>query len=199
MVEFEACVFQFLSIYIVCVTKDIKTILCQFTDTSHAKAGAGERLTRYVFLRKTKKDTEFSHFVFEQGAERLNKSYKLGFFGESAHVVVALDDCATGVSAFNDIGIDCALCKETAFIFCTFFFKHTDKFLTDYNAFLFGVGDAFQPVKESLFCIDVDKLQVLASECCLNLFWFVFSHHTVINEDASHLVGDCTLQNCCGD
>ena len=79
-------------------------------DDADGQAGAGEGLPPDQFLRQAEGFAQSAHFVLKEHAQGLDQFGEAQFLGQTAHVVVALDDGGVGaLAAFDHIGVNGAL------------------------------------------------------------------------------------------
>ena len=107
--------------------------------------------------------------------------------------MMGFDDCGISQTAFDDIGINRTL-HQIIYLadFSCFIFKYTDKFRADDFTLLFGVGYALQLGKETLLCICSYEMRIeIAVKNLFYLVAFVFTHQTMVNENAGQLLADC--------
>ena len=117
-----------------------------FADDADAQTGAGERLAADQILGQTQLTASLTDFVLEQVAQRLHQLLEVHGVGQTADVVVALDDGGlTAQTALDDIGVDGALCEEIdlADLLCLFL-KDADELLADDLALALRLGDTGQ-------------------------------------------------------
>ena len=116
--------------------------------------------------------------------------------GQSADIVVALDNRRVAHAALDNIGIYCALNEEIhpaeplALVF-----KNADKLLADNFSLLLRLGHACELGEETLLGVDSDELHIKAlAEDVLDLVALVLSEQTVVNENAGQLLADRSVQ-----
>jgi len=197
----EACVVEFFTQDCICFTQCVQAVAGDGTEATDTETGAGERLTVNHSMRQAECLTDDTDFVLEQQLDRLDELHS-HFFGQTADVVVGLD-CLFAFSlfdAFEDIGINGALCKEAdAVEFGGFFVENLDEFGTDDLSLLFGIGDTCKQVKEAVGGIDVNKVCIqTVLENFDYVFAFAFAHETVVDVHADELFAD-GFDEQCGD
>ena len=170
-------------------------LLCRdLANDADAEAGAGERLTIDEMLGDAKLATSLSHLILEQEAQRLDDLLEVNAVGQSADIVVALDDGGLAEAALNDVGINRPLHKEIDLAdLLRFGFKDTDEFLADDLALLLRLGHSLELFIETRLGVDADKVQVVRAfraEHGLDLVALILSEEAVIDEDARQLLAD---------
>lgn len=170
-------------------------LLCRdLANDADAEAGAGERLTIDEMLGDAKLATSLSHLILEQEAQRLDDLLEVNAVGQSADIVVALDDGGLAEAALNDVGINRPLHKEIDLAdLLRFGFKDTDEFLADDLALLLRLGHSLELFIETRLGVDADKVQVVRAfraEHGLDLVVLILSEEAVIDEDACQLLAD---------
>ena len=95
--------------------------------------------------------------------------------------------------AFENVGINCALCEEgDAFKLACFFIEYLDEFAADDLTLLFGFCNVLEEIEEAICCIYVNEVSIeLVLEDFDNLFAFAFTHKTVVYVYANELLTDC--------
>ncbi len=180
------------------LAQQVGVVLAHFAEDTHAESRTRERMAVHHLARQAELDTEPSHFVFEQLAQRFHQLHA-HVRRQSAHVVVRLDDVRlAGLAArgFDDVGVDSALGQPVHFRELRgFFVEHFHEQPTDDLALLFRVGFAAQRVEEARFGIDTDDLHTqVVGEDLHDLVAFVEAHEAVIDEHAGQLVANGLVQ-----
>ena len=113
---------------------------------------------------------------------------KIHFLGQSAHVVVALDDLARDVQAFDAVWVDCSLGQPFGIgNFLCFCIEHINETFTDNFAFALGVSDARKFGEELLAGIHAYHVQAQAFVVVEHIAEFILAQHAVVHEDASEV------------
>ena len=88
-------------------------------------------------------------------------------------------------AGLDDVGIDCSLGQEAdALELAGFLLEHADEFSTDDLPLLLGIGYAGELVKETVHCVDIDKVRVqFVAEHLHDLLGFTLTEKTVIDVD----------------
>ena len=110
--------------------------------------------------------------------------------GQSADVVVALDDRRLPHAAFDNVGVDRALHEEIDLAdLLRLFLKHADELFADDLTLAFGVFHAFESGEEPLARVDHDHMdaQLVAVEFH-DLLGLVLPQQTVVDEYAGQSV-----------
>ena len=75
--------------------------------------------------------------------------------------MVALNGGGAFGAGFNNIGVNCSLCKEfSVAVFCGFLIENVNKVFADNFALLFGLGYAVNSFKEAAFVNDANKGEI---------------------------------------
>ena len=174
---------------------------CNFTDYTHTESRTRERLTPYEVVRKSKLLTYYSYLILEKVFKRFNYTCKVNIFRDTNLVMMCFDFCGIAFTAFDTVGINCTLCKVTlAVAFTDFVPEHLIKFCADDVALFFGFFNTFKLCKELFLTINADKVHI--KKLCKGLLYkvaLVFSHKSLINENAGKLFTDCLTEKCCGN
>ena len=94
-------------------------------------------------------------------------------------------------SGFNNVGVNCSLCKEfRVAVLCGFLVEDVDEVFADDFALLFRFGYAVKSGKEAAFGIYANESKVAGAECGFNFIAFVFAHKAGIDENADSLSGN---------
>lgn len=97
-------------------------------------------------MRETKRFAQRAHFVLEQHPQRLNQLREAEFLGQTADVVMALDDRrARRLTTLDNVRVNRAL-REVIQLAKLFGFRleHFQEVTADNLALRFGVGNALQ-------------------------------------------------------
>ena len=110
----------------------------------------GEGMTRDEMLGHAQLAAHTAYLVLEQPLQRFTE-LQLHVLGQSAHIMMALDDLARDVQTLNAIGINGALCQPTSIgNFPGFGIENLNKVATDNLTFLLRVGNACKIGEELL-------------------------------------------------
>ncbi len=173
---------------------DLDLLRRDLADDADAEAGARERLAIDEMLGDAKLAASLSHLILEQETQRLDDFLEVDAVGQSADVVMALDDGGLAEAALNDVRINRPLHEEIDLAdLLRFGFKDTDEFLADDLALLLRLGHSLELFIETRLGVDADKVQVVRAfraEHGLDLVALILSEETVINEDARQLLAD---------
>lgn len=175
------------------VTQDGELLAGDLAYASHAETGAGEGLTVDDEIGQTQLASDFAHFEFVKVADGLHQTLEADVLGQTAHVVVGLDQLVLAVgAALDDVGEDGALGEELHLAqLLRLFLEHADELFTDDLALSFGVGDALQLVKETIRGVDRHEVHAeLILEDLLHLFELALAQQPVIDEDADEVAAD---------
>ena len=186
------------------ILHDCHLLRGHFTDDADAKTGAGERLTADQIFGQAQLTASLTHLVFEQVAQRLHQLLEVHGVGQTANVVVALDNSGlTAQTALNDIRVNGTLCQEIHLAdLLGLLFKHTDELFADDLALALRLGDTSQFCKVAFAGIHTDKVDIKAvgiarAEYRADLFLLVLTQQTVIHEHAGQLLADGLSQHSC--
>ena len=118
--------------------QNIQFFLGDVADNTDSKTRTREWLTVYQIIRQTELTAECANFVLEQQTQRLDDFLEVNIVRKAAHIVVRFDNGRVAGTGFNNISVDCTLCKEVnlADLF-GFFLEYADKLFADDLAFLF--------------------------------------------------------------
>ena len=124
---------------VVSVLQDAHLFGGDVAEDAHGQSRPGERMTVDEMLGHLEFAADTAHLVLEEPAQRFAKA-QVHLFGQSAHVVVTLDDFACDVEALDSVGINRALREPTGvFYFLCLGLKDIDKALADDFALLLRV------------------------------------------------------------
>ena len=134
------------------------------------------------------------HLVFEQVAQRLYQ-LEVHLFGDSAHVVVALDLGRRIGARLDDIGIQRALHQIGRSVHLIGgLLEDANEQLADDLALLLGVDHPHQSVEEPVGGVHRDQLDALGTaEGVDHLLAFVLAHQAGVDEHASELMAHCPV------
>lgn len=162
-------------------------------DASHAEAGAGEGLAVDDEIGQTERASDLADFEFVKVADGLHQALKADVGGQTAHVVMGLDQLVFAVgAALDDVGEDGALRQELHLAeLLRFFLEDADELFADDLTLLLGVGDALQLVEEAVLGVHGDEVHAeLTPEHLLHLLELALAQKPVIDEDADEVVAD---------
>lgn len=173
---------------------DLDLFRRDLADDADAKAWARERLAIDQMIGNAQLAPCFSHLVLEQETQRLDDLLEVDAVGQSADVVVALDDGGLAEAALDDVRIDRSLHEEVDLAdLLRFGLEDTDELLADDLALLLRLGHALELFVEPLLGIDADEVQIVVpagTEDGFDLIALVLSEEAVIDEDAGELLAD---------
>ena len=200
----QTCLCDLLTPDRVGILHDCHLLRCHFADDADAKTRAGERLTADQIFGQAQLTAGLTHLVFEQVAQRLHQLLEVHGVGQTADVVVALDNSGlTAQTALNDIRVNGTLCQEIHLAdLLGLLFKHTDELFADDLALALRLGDTSQLCKVTFAGIHTDKVDIKAvgiarTEYRADLFLLVLTQQTVIHEHAGQLLADGLSQHSC--
>ena len=145
-------------------------------------------------LRHSELTTYAAHLVLEQPLQRFAE-LQVHLLGQSADVVMALDDLTRNVQRLNAVRIDGALGKPAGIgDFLGLGIENLDEVAADNLSFLLGLGDTSQIGKELLAGIDADDVQAEHLVVVHHLLELVLAQHTVVDEDTSQTITNGAVQ-----
>ncbi len=144
-------------------------------------------------MRETKRFAQRAHFVLEQHPQRLNQLREAEILGQSADIVVALDDRrARRLTALDNVRVNRAL-REVVQLAELFGFRleYFQEVTADNLALRFGVGNALQILIEDFAGVGRNQTHgESVREDVHNLLGFAFAHEAVVNVDAGQAVAN---------
>ena len=151
-------------------------------------------MTRDEMFRHAELASDAAHLVLEKPLKRFAKP-EVHFFGQTAHVVVALDDLAGDVEAFDAVRIDGALTKPAcALDFTSFGVENLHKVTTNDFALLLRVGHALQVGEETLGSVHADDVKTETLIVVQNIAKLVLAQHAVVHKNTSQIAADGTVE-----
>ena len=116
-------------------------------------------------------------------------------FGQSAHIVVALDDLAGNIETLDTVGIDGSLSQPLgAFYLLGLGIEDLDE-ITAYNlTLLLGVGHAGKVGKELVTGVDAHHVETETLVVVHHIGELVLAQHAVVYEDTGEVVTDGAVQ-----
>ena len=174
----------------------------QLADHADSKARTREGLAVNEALGKAERESELSHLILEQHAQRFDKTGEAQFSRQTAHVVMALDDSAAlDAAALDHIGIDRALGKMIALTQLRGgVLEYLHKFPADDFSLLFRLGHAFERSVEAFRCIDSLQLHREGpGENVHHLIALSGAHEAVIHIDAGQAIANRAIQQRSGN
>ena len=168
-----------------------------FTDDADAQTRAGEGLAADQILGQTQLTASLTDFVLEQVAQRLHQLLEVHGVGQTADIVVALDDGGlTAQTTLDHVGVDGALCEEIDLAdLLGLLFEDADELLADDLALALRLGDTGQLCKVALTGVHTDEVDVKAvgvagAEDRADLFLLILAQQAVIHKNAGQLLAD---------
>src|SRR5690606_4106500 len=150
---------QFFNEDIIRQSKQICIFLLDFTENTHPKARARERMAINHIVRQAEGNTELSYFILEQFAKRFQQLQMQGLW-QTADIVVTLNGMcllSLGAGRFDDIRINRTLCQPLRLRqLSRLFLEYMNKLTTDYLTFSFRICDTFKFIQEPLTGIHMD-------------------------------------------
>ena len=135
-----------------------------------------------------------AHLVLEQPLQRLAE-LEVHLLGQSAHIMMALDDHPGDAEALDAVGVDGALGKPFGVgDFLGFGVEHVDEAGADDLALALGFSDAFQFTEELLAGIHADDVEAETLIVAHHVLELVFAEQAVIDEDASEVFADGAVE-----
>ena len=120
--------------------------------------------------------------------------------GQSAHVMMALDDFSSNVQTFDAVGIDGALGKPTGIgNLLRLGIEHLNKVASDDLTLLFRIGHTSQVGKELGTRIHTNNIQSQHLVVFHDLLELVLAQHSMIYEDTSESIANGLVQQYCCD
>ena len=112
-------------------------------EDANGETRPGEGMARNEVFGHSELATDAAHLVLEKPLQRFAE-FQMHFLGQSADVVVALDDLARDVERLDAVGVNRALRQPLRVgDFVGLFVEYFHEVATDDFALLFGVGNAF--------------------------------------------------------
>ena len=129
-----------------------------------------------------------AHLVLEQPFQRLAE-LQVHLLGQTAHVVVALDNLARDVQRLDTVGVDSALRQPFRVgNLLRLGVKDLHEVATDNLALLLRLANACQIAEETLARIHANHVQPEALVVAHHILKLVLAEHTVVHEDTGQLV-----------
>lgn len=149
----------------------------------------GDKMLRHAHLT-----AHAAHFVLEEPLQRLAK-LEVHLFGQSAHVVVALDDLTRNVQRLDAVRVNGALGKPLRIgNLLGLGIKDFHEVATDNLTLLLGVGDTCQIGKEPFGSIHANDVETQHFIVVHHLLELILAKHTMIHEDAREAVADSLVE-----
>ena len=172
------------------ILHDCHLLRGHFADDADAQTRAGERLTADQILGQTQLTASLTHFVLKQVAQRLHQLLEVHGVGQTADVVVALDNSGlTAQTALNNIRVNGTLCQKIhlADLLCLLF-KYADELFTNDLTLAFRLSDASQLCKVAVAGIHTDKVDIKAigiarTKDCTDLFLLVLTQQDALRHN----------------
>ena len=161
---------------------------------THGKPRSGERMAIDKMLGHMKLAADTAHLILEEPSQRFAKA-QVHLFGQSAHVVVTLDDFACDVEALDAVGINRALCEPTGvFYFLCLGLKDIDKALADNFALLLRVVHTGQLAEKLLAGVDSDHVEAQSAIVVHHVVELILAQHSVIDKNAGQPLSDGSMK-----
>ena len=177
----------------------VQLVLGDLAQDADGKTGAGEGLAHDQILRQTQLAAQLTDLVLEEHAQGLDDLLEVHIVGQTAHIVVALDDGGVAGAGLDDVGIDGALDQVVHLAdLLGLRLKDPDKLLADDLALALGIADAGQLAQEQLLGVGTDEVDVPFLEGFLHLVALVEAHEAVIHEHAGELIAHGLGHQCRG-
>ena len=153
----QAGVCNLLTIDRIRVLDDPHFLRRDLADNADAEPWARERLAIHEIIRDAKFAPRRAHFVLKEKPQRFDNLLKVHMVGQTADIMMRLNDRRLPETALNHVRIDRSLYEEVYRAdFMRRFFKHADKFRADDLALLLGLRNTFELFIEPLLRIDAD-------------------------------------------
>src|SRR5579875_2268499 len=191
--------FELVFYYLACLLFHPNLLRCNFSNYPHGKPRSREWMSLEQLIGHIQQLGYFPYFIFVQAAQRLDY-LQLEPLWQPSNIVMRLDNCRRSFrdSAFDDIWIECALCKPVKRpLFCNNISKHVSKLFAYYLALCLRVCHAFQLAQKPLCCIDINQLNPeMVFEKLDHVFLFVLPQQAVVDKDAPEVVAYCPVHQC---
>ena len=178
----------------VCFTKCVESVACDCAKATNTKAGTREGLTVDHLCRKTECSADDTNFVFIKELNGFNKT-EVKILGKTANVVVSLY-----ALAFDDIGINCALCKEINIVckLACFLSEEVNKLVTDNLSLCFGISYINELIEETVSSIDINEVCIESVPEKLDyVLALALTHKAMVYVNADKLLADCLDKESC--
>ena len=163
-------------------------------ENTHCQAGTGEGVARNEMLGHSELAAHAAHFVLKEPFERFAE-LQVHLLGQAAHVVVALDDFARDVEAFDAVGVDGALRQPFGIgDFAGLGVEHVHEALADNLALALRLGHAGEFGEELLGSVHADNVEAEALVVAHHVAELVLAQHAVVNEDTGEAVADGAVE-----
>ena len=179
---------------IVRILQDTHLFRSYITQDTHSQPRSGERMAGNQMIRHAQLASYAANFVLKQQTQRLAQ-LQMHFFGQSSHIVMALDNRSGDRKRLNAIRIDSTLCQPLyIFYLMGFFIKHINKSLSYNLAFSFRLGHSCQLRKEFGTCVHAYYVQSQTLIIVQHILELILTQHAMIHEDTSQVLTDSTIQ-----
>ena len=119
-------------------------------------------------------------------------------FGQTAYVMMALDDLARDIQTLNAVRINSALCQPFGvFYLLRLSIEDLHKVTTDDFSFLLGFFHACQVAQEFLTGIHAYHVQAKALVIAHHIAELILAQHAVVHEYTGQLVAYSAMQQYC--
>ena len=181
---FANVVVHVLDIYVVGVLQYAHFLARYVAEYAYGQAGAGEWVALDEAFGHAELVTYAAHLVLEEPLERLAQ-LQVHLLGQSAYVVVALDDHARNAEALYAVGVYRALGEPfgVSYLLCLGV-EHFYEVAAYYLALLLWVAHSFQVLEELVAGVYADDVEAEALVCVHYLLELVLAQHAVVDEDA---------------
>ena len=192
--EFHLIFAESADVDVVGILQDAHFLAGDVAQDADGKARTGEGVTRDEVFGHLQLTAYATHFVLEQPLQGFAE-LEVHLLGQTAHVVVALDDLARDVERLDAVGIDGALSEPFGVgNLLGLGIEHFDEVATDDLTFLFGFGNACEVGKELLAGIDANDVQAQHLVVVHDLLELVLAQHAVVDEDTRQAIADGLVQ-----
>ena len=145
-------------------------------------------------LWHTQLATHTAHLVLEQPFQRLAQ-FQVHLFGQSTHIMMALDDHARDAETLNPVGINSTLRQPLGIgNLLGFLIEHINKAGTNNLALALGIGNAFQFLEElggSIHAYDIQSQAFIITHHILEL---ILAQQAMVHKNTSQILANSTAQ-----
>ena len=194
----ESPVAQSLDEDIVGILQDANLFGSNRSEDADRKTWAWEGMTTNQMVWNAQLTAYSTYFVLEEPLQRFAQ-LEVHFLGQTAYIVMTLDDFSRNVQAFDSVRINRALSQPLCVcnLLCLSV-EDFDEVSSDDFALLLRLSHAFEVGEETSACIHSDDVQAQALVILHHILELVLAQHSVIYEDASQAVPDSAIeQNGC--